>query len=399
MKLLYLSGVWPEPGSSAAGTRVMDLCRACLAVGWDLCFAATAAQNEHSADLTGIGIRTQPVELNNSSFDTFIQAEQPDIVLFDRFMLEEQFAMRVAEHCPDAMRVLDTSDLHFLRRARQLAFEKQMPLNLFTDDMRRELASIFRCDLSLLISDYEYDLLQQQFQVPDSLLHWCPFIVNQSTVQESHVGFDARRHFMHIGNFLHPPNVDSVQFLRHEIWPLIRKQIPDAECHIYGAYAKETHLQLANEKQGFYLKGRCEDAIRCCESYRVSLVPLRYGAGIKGKIADAWMAGTPTVTTAIGAEGMFKQESLPESAEAIAAAAIKLYQEQSMWQQEQALGYQRLRALCVEPDHADGLINRLRSIHASLGQHRQDNVIGSILQLQNMKSTYYMSKWIEEKNK
>ncbi len=398
MKVVYLSSVWPEPTSSAAGTRVMEILAACKSAGWELCFCATADKNEYSADLAGLGIREQSVALNNSSFDDFIKNENPHIVIFDRFMLEEQFAMRVAEQCPDAMRVLDTSDLHFLRRARQIAFEKNVGIDLFTDDMKRELASIFRSDLTLLISSYEHQLLQSEFTVPEQLIQHVPFMIAADAWSRSEKSFEERQHFMHIGNFLHPPNVDAVKWLKKEIWPLIRQQLPTAECHIYGAYAKDAHTQLEDKAQGFLVKGRCDDAIECTEQYRVALAPLRFGAGIKGKIADAFMAGTPCITTSVGAEGMFEADHFAESATEIAAFAFMLYQNPKAWLASQTKGYEILQERFNAQQHQATLIERIQTIYKQLAEHRRQNPVGAMLQLQQMKSSYYMTKWIEAKS-
>lgn len=117
-KVLVIGYVWPEPRSSAASGHVMQILETFLHQGWQITFASPAGVGEHPADLGELGIHTVPIELNNSSFDTFISELGPDIVLFDQFMIEEQFGWRVEKHCPDALRVLETSDLQSLRHAR-----------------------------------------------------------------------------------------------------------------------------------------------------------------------------------------------------------------------------------------------------------------------------------------
>ena len=106
-KVLVIGYVWPEPRSSAASGHVMQILDTFLQQGWDITFSSPAGTGEHRADLTALGIREVPIELNNSSFDTFISELMPDIVLFDQFMIEEQFGWRVEKHCPDALRVLE----------------------------------------------------------------------------------------------------------------------------------------------------------------------------------------------------------------------------------------------------------------------------------------------------
>src|SRR5690554_1897585 len=113
-KVLMIGYVWPEPRSSAAGGYVMQLLRTFLQQGWDVTFSSPAGAGEHQEDLTALGIREVAIELNNSSFDTFISDLAPDIVVFEQFMMEEQFGWRVEKHCPDALRVLATQDLQSL---------------------------------------------------------------------------------------------------------------------------------------------------------------------------------------------------------------------------------------------------------------------------------------------
>src|SRR5690606_31754911 len=157
-----------------------------------------------------------------------------------------------------------------------------------------ELASILRCDLSLIISEYEMELLQNRFKIASEILYYLPFLV--AAVSESTPTFEERQNFLAIGNLLHTPNVDSVLQLK-KFWPEIRQQLPDAELHIYGAYAPQQLLQLHNTKEGFLIRGWADDVEIAMKTYRVQLAPLRFGAGLKGKFLDAMHFGLPSVTT------------------------------------------------------------------------------------------------------
>lgn len=101
---------------------------------------------------------------------------------------------------------------------------------------------------------------------------------------------------------MHPPNWDSVLFLKERLWPEIRIELPKAEIHIYGAYPDQNAQNLNNPKDGFIIKGRAENVISTLSNYRVLLAPLRFGAGQKGKLLDAMRAGLPNITTQIGSE-------------------------------------------------------------------------------------------------
>src|SRR5690606_27496680 len=107
LKILFIGLVWPEPTSSAAGWRILHLIK-CFSKISEVFFASAAMKSIHSADLTSLGVQEKSIFLNDSSFDDFVKNLLPDIVVFDRFMVEEQYGWRIAEHCPGALRVLDT---------------------------------------------------------------------------------------------------------------------------------------------------------------------------------------------------------------------------------------------------------------------------------------------------
>jgi O-antigen biosynthesis protein len=404
--VLVIGYVWPEPNSSAAGSHMLSFLELFVSQGWAVNFASPAMQGEHKVKLTAMGISEHNIALNCSTFDTFIQDLAPDIVVFDRFMLEEQFGWRIAMHCPNAMRILDTEDLHCLRDARHQALKQRRAMtkeDIQGELAQREIAAIFRCDLSLIISDYEMELLQTQFSVPAFLLHHSPFMLDLATLDKSSLDWQHRQHFISIGNFRHAPNWDAVLYLKQTIWPLIRQALPKAECHIYGAYPPPKATQLHNQQQGFLIKGWAFDARQVMSDARICLAPLRFGAGIKGKLTEAMLCGTPSITTDIGAEGMQGEFPWPgiiaNEAEEFAAAAIALYEDEVSWKNAQQQGPLLLRARFDRKKLAPLLLTRIEAIQQELTTHRLNNFIGAMLQHHHHKSTQYMAQWIEAKNR
>lgn len=425
-KLLIIGYVWPEPKSSAAGSRMLELIELFASQQWNIIFASAAALSEHRFILSEKNIQEKIIELNNSSFDTFLESENPDAVLFDRFFTEEQFGWRVAKICPHAIRILDTEDLHGLRHARHLLLKQSQktctneierqsvppvlasPDQLYqvmaqNDMAQREIAAIFRCDLSLIISQFEKDLLVHYFSVPPFLLCYCPFLNAVSVEKKDLPVFLHRQHFIAIGNFRHEPNWDSVLYLKHAIWPLIRTQLPDAELHVYGAYPPPKATQLHNSKQGFCVKGWADDALLVMKNARVCLAPLRFGAGIKGKLMDAMRVGTPSVTTSIGAEAMCGDlawgGAIANSAESFAAEAVQLYTNECLWGEAQNQSKYLIDKVFGQDHYSEKLMHKIAELQENLVEWRVKNFIGSMLQHHFHKSTQYMSQWIEEKNK
>ncbi|WP_299767806.1 glycosyltransferase family 4 protein [uncultured Dokdonia sp.] len=404
MKVVIISSVWVEPQSSAAGSRMLQLIELFLAKDWSVTYASTASPSEYAIDLTEKGIETSTITLNDPSFDTFIKERSPEIVLFDRFMVEEQFGWRVSQQCPEALRILDTEDLHCLRKARHQAVKENRAFeenDLLSDVAKREIASMYRCDLTLMISQYEMELLQEFFKVPGTLLHYLPFLL--PPVLGDFIPFEERAHFISIGNFIHAPNWDATLQLKHTIWPEIRKAIPDAQLHVYGAYASQKVLQLHNPKEGFYVKRRAEDAKEVISKAKVLLAPLRFGAGLKGKFVDAMQCGTPSVTTKIGAEAMQGDFTwggyIEDDVYAFAKAAITLYTYKNLWKVAQDHGHILINNRFQRVDFEDDFYAVIMKCKHTLLEHRRNNFTGQMLLHHTMQSTKFMSKWIEEKNK
>jgi glycosyltransferase involved in cell wall biosynthesis len=397
--ILVIGTVWPERNASAAGVRMWGLLRCFQRAGWRISYFTPAKEDEFTLELRAEGIDARSTPSNHSSFDELLARLQPEVVLFDRFVIEEKFGWRVARVCPAAVRVLDTVDLHFLRRARQRSLREGQgeisALDLETTDQLRELSSIYRSDLTLVLSDFELDLLAG-LGLPSELLK-----LLRIAYPEPRVPTGVRRDFVFFGGFRHAPNVDAVHWLKREIWPLIRERLPAAELHIYGAYPPREIGALDDGANGFRISGWAEDQYETLSRYRVNLAPLRFGAGIKGKISDGWLVGTPAVATSIGAEGM--HGALPfggriaDGAQAFAAAACELYQSTTGWESESRAGLELIRKLYNETDHDQSLLGAIETAHVGRDARRSRNLVGRMLGHHLHRSTEYFSRWIELK--
>ena len=396
--LVVIGLVIPEPASTAAGHRMMQLIRLFSEANYIVTFL-TASNNVEFSEK----IEIQKIEINSESFDEKIRNLNPDLVLFDRYVTEEQFGWRVSEQCPNAVKIIDTEDLHFLREARRKAFAEKRTLekmDLTNGIFVREVAAILRCDLSLIISEFEYNLLVNEFRIDPAILFYIPFLTEK--VEKSTLGFDERQHFVSIGNFLHEPNWQTVLKLK-QIWKMIRKDLPGAELHIYGAYAGQKVYDLHNEKDGFLVKGRAESVKEIFENARILLAPIPFGAGLKGKLWESMRFGLPNVTSPTGAEAMHKD--LPwngfvaDSDEVFAEKAVALYQDENLWNEAQQNGYVILKSVYSKDLYTDSFITKIQQLSTNLENHRAANFLGKILQHHQHQSTKYMSRWIESKNK
>jgi glycosyltransferase involved in cell wall biosynthesis len=410
MKVLYLCFIWPEPRSSAAGFRTLQQITTLTDSNYEVVAASSCQPNQYQQHLEEIGVKTYRFLPNDAQIDKFLKDWKPDIVIFDRFMIEEQFSWRVKQACPDALRILDTIDLHSLRRSRQQNLQHSQSQSLkvdqnISDDLIREVASIYRSDISLIISDFELKYLVEDLRIEKQLLLLSRFYYpDLKAVPE----YDDRKDFVTIGNFNHPPNVDSVKLLHSNLWPKIRKILKDtehkeAQLHIYGAYPTDEIKKLNDPNNFFFVKGWADDSINTLSGYRVNLAPLRFGAGIKGKISDGWYAGTPCVATSVAAEGMCEQYEfggmVEDDLDQYAYKAANLYSNQQIWSKAQENGFKIIKNLYDRQHNSNHFLHAINQAYQNKDQNRSKNLFGAILWSSQMRSTEYLSRWIELKNK
>ena len=191
-KLVILGNRIPEPSTTAAGSRMMQLIELFNDYNFNVTFLTANPENENSEKLN---ISVFFISANDNAFDALILELNPDIVVFDRFYTEEQFGWRVSEICPNAIKILDTEDLHFLRFAREKCFleKREITFQDFVNEVFvREIASIYRCDLSLIISEFEMKFLQNNFSIASQILYYLPFLVD-SIQEEALNSFENRK--------------------------------------------------------------------------------------------------------------------------------------------------------------------------------------------------------------
>jgi hypothetical protein len=406
--ILVIGYVWPESKSSAAGQNMLGLLTYFRQQNWQVTFASAAAHSIHADNLEELGITSLDIQLNCDSFQHMVAQLSPDVVVFDRFMIEEQFSWRVREACPNAVHVLNTEDLHCLREARHTAVKQghdSQTANYNTPLAHREIAAILRSDCSLVISAKEMALLQQNFQIPVTQLCYLPLLQPEHNTHTTNpVSWQQRQHFVTIGNFRHAPNWDAVLSLKQHIWPAIRQALPEAELHVYGAYPPPKATQLNSPKNGFLVKGWADSAYEVMQNARVCLAPLRFGAGIKGKLLVAMATHTPSVTTTIGVEGLEHCKPWPGAIadlhQDFIAEAIKLYTQKAHWQQaSQVIPHYLALNKIQRNNQKEALKTHLLGLSQGLTAHRQQHFLSAMLWHHSLKSSQYMSQWIEAKNK
>lgn len=397
--VLFIAAIFPEPSSSAAGTRIVQLIKFFRKQKTHVYFASTAEKTAHSFDLEQLGVTTLQIKVNDSSVEEDLANIYPNMVVFDRFFMEEQFGWRIAELFPNALRILDTEDLHFIRKSREYLQKKKVSVEIAK---HRELASIFRSDLALIISSYEYEYLVEHFPGIESQLHYLPFLYEVKTKKQ--LTFEERQDIVFIGNGIHEPNVDAIMYLKTVIWPLIHQKNKQLKLHIYGAYLPAKIMNLHREQDGFLVHGRAEEALEVIEKARILIAPLRFGAGLKGKLMEAMLCGTPSITTSIGREGLVAEDEnwpgfICDEPDEMANKLVELYASPERWENSQQKAYIILEQRFDKQKHEESLEKVIQSKFDNLSAFREKNYIGAMLMQQTTAASKFMSKWIEEKNK
>ncbi len=359
-----------------------------------------------------VGVDVLPMPLNRELVAEDLRRLNPEIVMFDRFILEEQFGPHVYPACPDPLILMETQDLHFVRRARDAVKEKflslsELPPDFYrTETALRETSSLLRVDYSFVVSSFEELLLREEFQIGPAKVKWVPFFYEKPIVtREQRRPFAEKKNFCWIGNFRHEPNLDGLRWFRNEIWPLIREQLPDARLRIYGAYPPEEVMGwngragTGGGKDGIEVKGSALTLDEVFVDARVNVAPLRFGAGVKGKIMEGFRYGVPCVSTKIGSEGLFGQFPGYEAntARDFANACVKLHEDEREWKKYSLMALEKMMEVCAAASRVPELRALIEDLLAKKKAGQLPDWLSRVLRFEGNQSRYYFTKWIEAK--
>lgn len=254
-----------------------------------------------------------------------------DAVMICRHYIASPLVECVRRHAPQAQLWFDTVDLHYLREERLAALENSPQLAATAAQTKvQELGVIKACDLTFVVSPVEQGILAQE--LPGKPVE---ILSNIHEPLDQTPGYAEREGLLFVGGFQHPPNVDAVTWFVREVWPLVRAEAPDMHVRIVGSKMPESLRQLAGN--GVEILGFVEDIDPLLASSRISIAPLRYGAGVKGKVNQAMSHGLPVVATPMAVEGMNLIDGthvlVGDTPAAFAAAVLRLYRDPQLWQQ------------------------------------------------------------------
>lgn len=330
--ILIVDALMPDPARDSGSLRMFNIMQLLQDLGWRISFMADnrRANTAEMALLGRAGAHTL-CKPWSPSLSSWLRREGStlDAVMLCRHYVAELHFDLVRRLAPKARLLFDTVDLHFLREQRAAEHTNNTVLaRQAAQTEQRELALIRTSDVTFVVSPVEHALLTAQ--LPDTRIE---LLSNVHTVFGRGNGFAARRDLVFVGGFGHPPNVDAVRWLVDEIYPLIRSQRPDISLHLIGDIPEAARPALSRD--GIHIHGRVEQLAPWMSACRVALAPLRYGAGVKGKVNMAMSHGLPVVGTSLAAEGMQLHDGenilLGDSVEVFAEAVLRLYEDEALW--------------------------------------------------------------------
>ena len=331
-RILVIDHHVPTPDRDSGSLRMFQILKILHGLGHQVTFVpdnlSTMPSYAQELQKRGIQVVCHPYI---KSVRQYLEAQGPkfDVVILSRCDFARKHIANVRLHAPQSRVIFDTVDLHFLRQDREADLLQDSEIKRAALEKQKvEYDLIDQADETWVVSDFEKELLCGER--PDKSIEVVSNIVD---IPGSATPFSLRHDFLFIGSFQHTPNIDAVIFFITEIFPLVRARLSEANFYVIGDKAPPAVVALANEN--VIVTGLQPDVRPYFDNVKLSIAPLRWGAGVKGKINQSMGFGVPVVATSVAAEGMAltnRQDVLiADTAEEFAGAVIELYQSEDLW--------------------------------------------------------------------
>ncbi len=347
-RALVCSYYLPQPDLDSASRRVYHLVDFLLDDGWQV---TVSAVNPKHLDRHGNWLRQRGVAVcpyDEATLEQLFVTAPVDLAILGFWHVAEPIMNNIRRLSPDTRIIVDSMDLHFVRHARRLFSSTPGPHRLDANygyETFMELNVYGAADLVLTVSEKEADLVNDLTADPD-LARMVPDCEDYPAAPE---GFDQRRGMVFVGNFEHPPNADALQFLCEAIVPQLDPALLDEHpIRIVGNGLSPALRNLGQGVPGVQMVGWVPMVEPYLERARLSLVPLRYGAGTKRKMIQALSIGTPTVSTTVGIEGLALEHGqhllVADDAATFARSITTLLTDAALWQRLARAGREHMVA-------------------------------------------------------
>jgi O-antigen biosynthesis protein len=337
-RVLYIDADSPTPDQNAGSAYSINIIRILNEFGFRVTFAPESNfghRGKYTERLQAMGVEAIYAPYFDNVRDLLIEKDGDfELVVLCRVEIAGRYLDLVRQLVPRARIVFNTVDLHFLRETRGAELLDQPQLLERAQRTRdAEIASIRKADATIVLTDQEADIVRRE--APGALIHVIPLVPDTDELCRAapFAPFSARSGVIFVGSYLHAPNADAVTYFVRSIWPLVRQRVPTAVFRIVGSGVTPEVQALAGN--GIEVVGFVDDLDAMLAQCRVAVVPLRYGAGMKGKVLTSLRAGLPTVSSSIGIEGFAltpgEEILVEDDPYMFADAVIRLYTEETMW--------------------------------------------------------------------
>lgn len=360
-RALICSPVMPEYDREGGSRRIFHFLEYLKAAGWAVSFLAQNASGgqRYARAVRQLGVATY------AGYDTRLASDEYlpnlerlitygnfDLAIFVFWDIGERYLPLFRALSPSTKLVVDSIDLHFLRNARRVFGQdgasgvSRTLDNNYAEELRRELNTYAAADLVLTVSQKEADLINDfvgnpELAKPVPLMEDLPF---------STVPFEERKGILFLGNFRHPPNVQAVEYLCQDILPLVDKKLRiEHPVYIVGNALDHKVMAFGADLPEVCMVGWVPSVLPYLQKVRLSVVPLRYGAGTKTKLIQALTVGTPSVSTRFGIEGLNLTEGenvlVADDAATFAEGITRLLEDRALWQRLSIQGCQHIQSM------------------------------------------------------
>ncbi|GAA0707567.1 glycosyltransferase [Dokdonella soli] len=331
-RVLIVDATTPTPDQDSGSLRMVNLMRVLADLGCQVSFLPdnrvyveryTRALQELGVEALYAPYAQDPVKLFRERGREF------DLIVLSRHYVAASFVGLARLYAPQAKLAFDTVDLHYLREQRAAELDGNADLARHAAATRaQELKLIRECDVTLVVSPVEQELLARD--APGARVE---VLSNVHEVFGCRRPYADRRDLVFVGGFQHPPNTDAVDWFVSEVFPLVRAELSELRFHVIGSKVPDAIRALAGAH--VIVHGYLEDIDPYMEGCRISVAPLRYGAGVKGKVNMAMSHGLPVVATTAAVEGMHVNAGtdvlVADTAVAFAAEVVRLYRDEALW--------------------------------------------------------------------
>lgn len=326
--ILIIETMTPDAKRDSGSARLWSIFRLLHLDGWRIDFFA---DDNDATDRDVVRLADIGVSVHRGHALTWLRqhGHRLDAIMLSRLPIADQYLAEARRAAPGARILFDTVDLHFIREERAASLNHNAALaRQASRSRRRELAMVSQADVTFVVSSVEQSILAAA--VPHARVE---LLSNIHEVTLGNVPFAGRSGLLFVGGFGHPPNADGVRWFVANVLPAVRAKDPSIILHVAGDIDDASRKDIS--RSGVIVHGRVDDLLPLMERSRISIAPLRFGAGVKGKVNQAMSYGLPVVLTSVAAEGMYLSDGvdalIEDDAVAMASAVHRLYHDEALW--------------------------------------------------------------------